>query len=281
MMMQARKLLTVLLLGTAVTAAASSLEMQLPMKLDYAEGVIMRSDNAKRIENSGNQEAIAQLQQARDKYREARVAQQNRQFKESEELANQALRMVTTAAQMVPNKNQDDSQQKRRYQELLHQVETYTSWHSNSSAVEQSVDNEEKQKVDEQLRKAHGLAQRGNYAQANELLNNVLGIVVMKTNSSLKSKTFTYDLNFETAIDEYNYELSRNDDYQRLIPIAITQKQPSAGIRSLMDRFVEKATILRHDAEAQFEQKQYEQAVKTMQSSTDELLRALKIAGVR
>ncbi|MCW8918335.1 MAG: hypothetical protein OQL08_05920, partial [Gammaproteobacteria bacterium] len=100
-------------------------------------------------------------------------------------------------------------------------------------------------------------------------------------NSSLKERTFSYDLNFETPLDEYKYELSRNDDYLRLIPIALTQKEPSAGLRSLLDRFVEKSKILRHDAEARFEEKQFEQAVTAMQQSTNELVNGLKIIGVR
>ena len=58
------------------------------------------------------------------------------------------------------------------------------------------------------------------YAKANEFLAMALNIVIKAKNSSLKERTFSYDLNFETPIDEYKYERSRNDDYMRLIPIA-------------------------------------------------------------
>lgn len=272
-------LLGIVMYATACTASASSIEAQLPIKLDYAEGVLMNSQSVKRIESSSNVDAKGKLDLAREKYREARSAQQNGEFEKAGDLANQALRLVTTAAQMVPNQLQDNDKNKRRYQELSHQIMTYSQWHSSSSAVQQA-ESEEKSKIKALTEKARGLAEQDDYPQANELLSNVLGIVIMKANSGLKSRTFTYDLNFETPIDEYKYELTRNDDYLRLIPVAITQKQPSAGIRNLMDRFIEKSRIFRHDAEAQFEAKQFEHAVKSMQASSEELIRALKLAGV-
>lgn len=275
-----RSILFSLLLLLAAVASHASPEAQLPMKLDYAEGVIFKSNSASRIEASDNDKAKTSLKLARDKYQQARAAQQDGDFELSTELVNEALKLITSASQMVPNTTDQAEKDKRRYSELLSQVETYTSWHQTSSHVTQQSD-EELEAFKEQTKIAGELADKGDYAKANELLGNLLGSVVMKTNSSLKNKTFTYDINFETAIDEYKHELDRNEEYLRLIPVAIAQKQPSSGIKSLMDKFVEKAQILRHDAETQYEEKQFESAVKSMQMSTSELIRALQISGVR
>jgi flagellin-specific chaperone FliS len=276
--MTCRALLLVLSIYSSGLFAAPSL--QLPMKLDYAEGVIMRSSSATRIEQSDNDDAKATLQTARDKYRLARQAQNDGDFKKAEELANEAIRLVTSAAMKVPNKVDDHEIQKRRYGELLGQIDTYRNWEHQSS----SLDAETQTLMDNaimEIEKAAKYASGNDYMKANEFLGMALNIVIKAKNSSLKERTFSYDLNFETPIDEYKYELSRNDDYLRLIPIAITQKQPSAGIQNLMDRFVQKAKTLRNDAEAQYGQKQFEQAVTTMQDSTNELVSALKIVGVR
>jgi len=81
-------LLSVLMIyGTALNAAPS---LQLPMKLDYAEGVIMRSKSAERIEKSDNDEAKSILLKARNKYKQARQAQSDGEFAQSEKLANEA-----------------------------------------------------------------------------------------------------------------------------------------------------------------------------------------------
>lgn len=265
------------LYGSLAMAATS---LQLPMKLDYAEGVIMSSKSAQRIEQSENDEAKSKLQEARDKYHQARQAQTDGKFELSEQLANEAIRMVTAAAMMVPNKVDDSEVQRRRYKELLTQIDTYRNWEHQSS----ELDAETQAQLDNailEIEKAAEYAARDDYVKANEFLGMALNIVIKAKNNSLKERTFSYDLNFETPIDEYKYEMSRNDDYMRLIPIAITQKQPSAGIKNLMERYVEKAKIKRHDAELFFDEKQFDKAVSAMQDSTKDLASALKIAGVR
>lgn len=269
-----------LLLCLCCSAVSAAPSLQLPMKLDYAEGVIINSNSAKRIEASGNEEAIAKLQQARDKYQQARKAQQDGDFERSEQLANEAIRLVTAASIKVPAKEDSNAAKQRRYKELLSQVDTYRNWQHNDASFD--ADNQlQMDKAIEEIEKAGKLAAANDYDKANEFLSMALEIIIRVKNSSLKQRTFSYDLNFETPIDEYQYELSRNDDYLRLIPIAITQKQPSAGVQSLMQRYVEKAKVKRHDAEAQFTQKQYEMAVASLQDSSKDLISALKIAGVR
>jgi hypothetical protein len=269
-----------LLLVCQASSLSAAPSLQLPMKLDYAEGVIMRSKSAVRIEQGDNDEARAKLAEARDKYKQARQAQTDGDFSRSEELANEAIRLVTAAAMKVPNTDDDTEVQKRRYADLLAQIDTYRNWEHQSS----EFDAETQAQMDSailEIENAARYAATNDYSKANEFLGMALNIVIKAKNSSLKERTFSYDLNFETPLDEYKYELSRNDDYLRLVPIALTQKQPSAGIRSLMERFVEKARGLRHDAESKFDDKQFEQAVVSMQDSTKELVSALKIIGVR
>jgi hypothetical protein len=276
--MKIHTLLLLLTISSPALYAAPSL--QLPLKLDYAEGVIMRSSSAVRIEQSENDEAKEQLQTARDKYKQARQAQSDGDFEKSERLANEAIRLVTSAAMKVPNKVDDHEVQKRRYRDLLAQIDTYRNWEHQSSSLDVETQSEMDNALME-IENAAKLAANNDYMKANEFLSMALNIVIKAKNSSLKERTFSYDLNFETPIEEYKYELSRNDDYVRLIAVAITQKQPSAGIQSLMDRFVQKSSVLRHDAETQYEQKQFESAVATMQESTNQLVSALKIVGVR
>jgi len=276
--MKRRILALFLALAGAGLGAAPSL--QLPMKLDYAEGVIMRSSSAARIEQGDNEEAKAKLQEARDKYTQARQAQSDGEFTRSEELANEAIRLVTAAAMKVPNKVDDVTVQKRRYEDLLAQIETYRNWEHTASDLDAQTQAQMDSAILE-IEKAANYAANDDYRKANEFLSMALNIVIQAKNSSLKERTFSYDLNFETPIDEYQYELSRNDDYFRLVPIAIAQKDPSSGIQNLMERFVQKAKIKRHDAETQYEAKQFEQAVKSLQESSSELGSALKIAGVR
>lgn len=255
---------------------------QLPMKMDYAEGVIMNSENSKRIESSDNLSAKEKLEEAKVKFNKARNAQSSGEFETADKLTNEALRLVTSAAQMVPNKSGLSEKSKKRYQDLLKEIGTYQSWKKDYTGHEDdSQESHDMAKIQKQIKKAQFLAKENKHKAAVELLKNVLGIVVTYANSSLKSRTFTYDLNFETPIDEYKYEVNRNDDYERLLPIAISQKAPSAGMLSLIKRFNEKSKQMRSDAEDFFENKKYDEAVSMMKESTNQLVTSLKMVGVR
>ncbi|MCW8917946.1 MAG: hypothetical protein OQL08_03935, partial [Gammaproteobacteria bacterium] len=208
--MKLRALLLLLVCyGTALSAAEP---LQLPMKLDYAEGVILRSKSAERIEQSDSEEAKAKLQEARDKYQAARQAQSDGDFARAEQLANEAIKLVTVAAMRVPNKVDEEAVQRRRYDELLAQIDTYRNWEHQSSEFDAQTQAEMDSAILE-IEKAARYAATRDYAKANEFLGMALNIVIKAKNSSLKERTFSYDLNFETPLDEYKYELSRNDDY--------------------------------------------------------------------
>lgn len=253
---------------------------QLLMKFDYAETVLMKSDGAKRIEASSNEEAKKRLEQARDLYRMARKDHGEGRTDEAEKGLNEALRLATTATQMVPSQSSRDQQLRERYNDLLRQVKSYQDWHVDYKGVDPH-EKEDQRNMEVELGRAQLLAEQGDYQQANELLNNMLGILITKTSAAIGSKTVTYDLNFASKEEEYRYETDRNLEYERLIPIALSQKQPSATMRSLMDKMIDKALLLRKEAEAAFAAKKFDEAIARMHESTEQFQNALKITGVR
>jgi len=268
-----------LLLASSAIWASSSPE-QLLMKFDYAESVVMSSEGAKRVEGSSNDVAKAKLAQARELFRQARKAYGEGRTEEAEKGLNESLRLTTSATQMVPSQSSLNQQQRARYNDLLRQVKSYQDWHVDYKGLDPH-EKEDQRMLEAELARAQLLAEQGQYQQANELLNNMLGILITKTNMAIGSKTVTYDLNFSSKEEEYRYELDSNREYERLIPIALTQKQPAEAMKGLMDKMIDKAIELRKDAEAAFAAKQHDEAIARMRESTEQLQNALKIVGVR
>lgn len=253
---------------------------QLLMKFDYAESVLMKSESAKRVDGSSNDAAKAKLAQARDLYRQARKAQGEGRIEEAEKGLNDSLRLATGAAQMVPSQSNLDQQLRERYNDLLRQVRSYQDWHVDYKGIDPH-EKEDQRKLEVELGRAQLLAEQGQYQQANELLNNMLGILITKTNVAIGSKTVTYDLNFSSKEEEYRYEFDSNREYERLIPIALTQKPPAEAMKGLMDKMIDKALLLRKEAEAAFAAKNMDDAVARMHESTEQFQNALKVTGVR
>ena len=96
----------------------------------------------------------------------------------------------------------------------------------------------------------------------------------------LDSKTLVYDLNFETAADEYEYELKRFTGYEELIPVAIEAKKPAPGAIKLMESFLTKARKRRDQAIAKGDAGQYGDAIAMLQQATKTVRRALRMVGV-
>lgn len=280
-MRRANPLLALLLVAGAATAQPGK---QLQMKLDYAKGVVLRSQSALRVENSNNAEAKAKLEEVRSLYRQARAAAGEGREEEAERLVNKALRQMPRVAQMVPNRATEREQAHKRYEELMRQVETFYSWGSDygkrqkgEDAVAAALDTHQ---VKAAMADARRHAAANDYPKANVILERLLNDVINTANQAIGKQTITYDLNFATSADEYRYELTRNREFERLVPLAIAQRRPSAGVRSLMSRFVEKALRLRQEAEEQLKEEQFAAAIKSLQDSSAQFRNALKIAGV-
>ncbi|HEY0635567.1 MAG TPA: hypothetical protein VGE00_09295 [Gammaproteobacteria bacterium] len=270
-------MLTTLLLSSLAWGADPQ---QLLMKFDYAESVLMKSEGAKRVDGSSHDVARAKLAQARERYQEARKAHGEGRIEEAEKGLNESLRLATAATQLVPSQNNLDQQVRERYNDLLRQVKSYQDWHVDYKGIDPH-EKEDQSKMEAELTRAQLLAEQGQYQQANELLNNMLGILITKTNVAIGSKTVTYDLNFASKEEEYRYEVDRNREYERLLPIALTQKQPTAAVKGVMDKMIDKARALRRESEAAFEAQKIDDAIARMHESTEQLQNALKMVGVR
>lgn len=275
--MKQTTLLFLLLFSTLVWGADPQ---QLLMKFDYAESVLMKSEGSKRVDASSNEAAKAKLEQARELYRQARRAHGEGRIEEAEKGLNESLRLATAATQMVPSQSSLNQQLRDRYNDLLRQVKGYQDWHVDYKGLDPH-EQEDQRKMEAELARAQLLAEQGNYQEANELLNNMLGILITKTNVAIGSKTVTYDLNFTSKEEEYRYEKERNLEYERLIPIALTQKQPAEAMKGLMNKMIDKALLLRKESEAAFGARKHEEAVARMHESTEQFQNALRVVGVR
>ena len=84
--------------------------------------------------------------------------------------------------------------------------------------------------------------------KANQSLEKAQRIITVALHKMLNNQTIVYDLNFETAEEEFQYELKRFSGYEELIPIAVEQKKPAEGAKKLMESFLKKGQDLRDRA---------------------------------
>ena len=92
--------------------------------------------------------------------------------------------------------------------------------------------------------------------------------------------TLVRELNFETPEDEYLYELDRNDTHRMLVEVLLAEKMQASPMRKTADAFISKAGELRQEAEEAAGKKKFEDAIRLLEESTTEFIRAIRSAGV-
>ncbi len=249
-------------------------------KISYADNLLMNSKTAKRLEALDLEEAQSALKEARDLLEQAKEAHSQGDKKAGNSLSSLALKKFTQAAKLLPKSESALSVLRKRYIELDEEIASYLEWYDTASYV--SGDEQEAiERAKEEVAEARALFDERKYEAANKILTRVLDDVVVMTNRSMTSSEVVSSLDFETPEQEHKYELARNNEYKRLIPIAEQQKAPKGGKLMLFKRFVKKAEDIRAQADAELESGNIEASIKTLQNSTDQYLRALRMIGIR
>ncbi len=275
------KYLSAFCLAVLVTSSAFAAESVKPSpKINYADNLLMNSKTAKRLEEMDSEDARLALQEARELLEQAKVAHNSGQAAEGSSLSSLALKKFTQAAKLLPKSESALKVLRKRYLELDEEILSYLEWYDSAPYV--SGDEQEAvDKAKSEVLKAKMLFDNSKYEAANKLLTRVLDNVVVMTNRSMTSSEIVSSLDFETPEQEHQYELARNNEYKRLIPIAEQQKVPKGGKLMLFKRFVKKAEDVRVQADSELQSGDIKASIKTLQNSTDQYLRALRMIGIR
>jgi hypothetical protein len=89
--------------------------------------------------------------------------------------------------------------------------------------------------------------------------------------------TLVRSLNFASKEEEYHYEIDRNNTHQMLIRILVEERKAADDA---IQRYVGQAQQLRTRAEEAAGRKDFSDAVKLLEDSTAELVRAIRNAGI-
>lgn len=268
----------------AATPQTEVSEAQVKQKLMFAE-MMVNSQGAKRVSASDNAEAKELLEKAKSSLSEGREKSLVGALPEALAKADASLKFMSEATRLVPS-GAELEQLKENYKLLLTEISDYQKSHKdNLERMERSGSVPDEVRYDEakatnMMSEAKGLADKNNYVRANAILSDVQKTITLALHKMLDSQTIVYDLNFETAEDEYNYEYKRFVSYEELIPIAIEAKKPAPGAIKLMESFVEKARKRRDQAVAKAEAGEYPDAIAMLQQATKTIRRALRMVGV-
>lgn len=267
-------------------ATADSLRVTLQNKQRLVERQLTQSPAALRIRQSKHAQANKLLAQAQAYHVRAQEQADAGRAQAAMELLDEALRQIMAASKLVPDVAHQAVLERRQNAQLRAALSNFQALHKSltnrmESKKAQTLNvNADSGRIATMVAQADALIASGKQREANGLLSDAYRTVVSTLINMLAAETIVYGLKFDSPTEEYRHELARNLGYEELIPIALVQLNTAPQTATLAERHVQQSRHLRQVAQKQASGGEYPVALKTMQDATEQLQRALRVAGV-
>lgn len=264
-------------------ARAPETKEQIERRLASVSTLLESSSGAKQIEASGNAQAQAQRAKARDLHKQAESAYQKGDLPMASRLLDDAAKTMFDGVRQAAPEQVSAEKKQRDFDNRLESVKALLSAQKRISAEKKlgAKGAETTAKIEAQIREAQALAAAGKIDEGKAALDKVYGATRASIETMREGDTLVRSLNFATKEEEYHYEIDRNDTHKMLVKVLLEEKRASnPNLESMVQKYVEQAAALRVNAEGLAAKKDYEGAIKVLEDSTKELVRAIRGAGV-
>lgn len=277
--------LAVLYAGLAATGAhgqqaadAAVDRVRLEQRLAAVEALLEKSSGARQVETSGDASARQKREKAREVYRQARAAFQAGQYARASELLPEASVQMFEAVRLSAPEEVTAPKARNDFAARLESVNSLHAAFRRVAAEKPGAVGvaETSRNIENMIRDAQQLANEGKLDDGRAALNRAYLLTKAAVSSLRSGDTLVRSLHFATKEDEYRYEVDRNDTHQMLIKVLLDGKPRSPSQQALL----ENALRLRSQADTAAAGADHPAAVKLLENSTRELIRAIRSAGV-
>lgn len=269
----------VVLLSTSVAVSGAQGDES---RFAFISKLIETSSLAKQITDNGDPRALALRENARKLYVKAEQARDQGNRELASKRLDEAAKTMFHAIQLVRPKQLSQNKDNRDFENRRQSVDALLDAHHRISA-----DKGIRDKVSDVEIEANKLSQQAIQLFSNgdtdagfDNLNRAYQLVKASIESMRDGDTLVRSLAFSSKEDEYHYEIDRNDTHRMLVDMLVKDKVRTDNARQMVQKFLDKAAELRRDADQQAAKGEYAQAVRLLEDSTRDLVRAIRGAGV-
>lgn len=258
-------------------------QQQVEQKAAMLDRILNHSPVAARVLGSQHEQARRHFTNARELTLHARSLVADGQVRAADGVLNEAIYEVSKAQQLVPDPGTQQATERARYAQLEDSVaalrRTAAIALPNASPARKGETEQALKSADQLVEQAVALARADKYIEANRQLDRALLVLLRDASTRLTGQTIVYDVRFANRREEFDFELARHQDFERLVPLALIEFRPPPEARALVERHVAQARELRARGEASFSRDPIA-AIKDVVDGTDALRRALQAAGL-
>jgi len=271
--------LLLLLPAHAVCAADVDSSDELAPRVAMVRTLLFESSAARRIEDSEDGPAILKWQQAISIFEEAAVPGDIDTRKAK---LNDAVALLYASAALVSDNSGSEQKYRQDLDRRQRSLDALLVAHERIM-VEKGTAGEHTlllADIDADTRAVETLLAANKVDQAREHLDRAYEKTRLSVEQSREGETLLRELKFETPEDEFRYELDRNDTHRMLLTVLLQEKMQNERVKDRVHSYVEEADKLREGATDQASDERFEEAIKLLERSTTELVKAIRGAGV-
>jgi len=270
-----------LLLATAGVPAQD--REQVERRMQSVRTLIETSSAARQIDSGGDAAAREKRDNARLMLREAGASLHSGDLAATTRLLDLAAREMMDGARLAKPEQVAGEKARRDFDARLDSAAALLTAQQRITQ-EKSAGREAQdatRSIEQQVAQARKLAQQGRIDEARAVVDRAYLTARVSIESMRRGDTLVRSLNFASPREEYEYEIDRNETHRMLINVLLSERKDASGaMPPAMQGFVDKAAALRRDAEAQARRGEHGGAIKLLEDSTRELVRAIRTGGI-
>ena len=283
-----RRLVRVVNAGFLIAASATAISLfaappvpdreQLEKRLAAVHTLIEKSSAAQQIEKSAVPEALARRVVAREYLVKAKAAYDAGDLALSSSLLPEASVKMFEAVRMAAPEQITRTKQVDDLKARIESVRSLLAAQRRIAAEKKDVAGaaETTVLIEKFLKQGEDLTRQNEIGPAREALDRAYLVAKAAIGSMRGGDTLVRSLTFSTPKDEYLYELDRNDTHKMLLKVAADDERKVGRARESTD----KAGVLRASAEKAAQAEDFAGAIRILEESTRELVRAIRGAGL-
>lgn len=250
-------------------------------KSAFLERLVTDSVSVRTILDSGDDAAIAKLEEARRLVEEAKALLGEGEYDEADIKLDRALELVNGEARRLSASEVKTNRAAEAFDRRRHTVDIFLS------AYERVTEDEKDPSADTQaslIRKlvaeADSLKSRGEYEKGVAVLDRAYEIARSDIRDAREGQTLVRSLEFETPREAYEYELGRARSHFLLLQFAMEEKNPEGSILEAVKQKRKEAEALRVQATKKADGGQYIAAIADLEAATELLLKGIRMSGI-
>ena len=241
-----------------------------------------RSSAARQIESSGDSRAIDLRNRARETYLQAGAAFRAGELERASRLLPQASARMFEAVRLAAPEQVTADKLRSDFEARLESVRSLHAAQRRIAAEKPGTPGarEAAASVERLTVEARELAAADRIQEARQRLDQAYYVAKAAIGSMRGGDTLVRSLQFATREEEFRYELDRNDTHRMLIRMLLDDRRTNASVDAMVRRSLDRAAQLREQADDASSKGEFQGAVKLLEESTGELVRAIRGAGV-